>query len=302
MTEDFLIEALRSVQFDVPDLAQAEAFYTDVWGLTVAERDTDRLWLRGTGDDPYLLGLHAAEQAAIRDMTFRAASAQALDALARRLADAGVPLTTPLGAITDEPAGGMGLTFADPRGRTIRIVHDDRRAIAQPLRRDRPERLAHVNINSTDVDADVAMFETLLGFRLTDRSKMMGFVRTNSDHHSIVIAQAPVNTLNHVAFLLPDWEGVMVASGRLVDHGHPIAWGVGRHGPGDNVFAYFIDPFGFVVEHTAEVLQVDDRYRVGGPDDWTWAPGRTDQWGIAQPKSEACKAAQLAIPFARQAA
>ncbi|MEG3166253.1 VOC family protein [Sphingomonas sp. PB2P19] len=302
MTEDFLIEALRSVQFDVTDLAQAEAFYTDVWGLTVAERDTDRLWLRGTGDDPYLLGLHAAEQAAIRDMTFRAASAQALEALARRIADSGVPLTTPLGAITDEPAGGMGLTFADPRGRFIRIVHDDRRAIAEPLQRDRPERLAHVNINSTDVDADVAMFETLLGFRLTDRSKMMGFVRTNSDHHSIVIAQAPVNTLNHVAFLLPDWEGVMVASGRLIDHGHPIAWGVGRHGPGDNVFAYFIDPFGFVIEHTAEVLQVDDRYRVGSPDDWTWAPGRTDQWGIAPPKSDACKTAQLAIPFARQAA
>jgi catechol-2,3-dioxygenase len=297
MTDTFEIEALRSVQFEVPDLARAEAFYTDVWGLAVAERDTNSLWLRGTGDDPYLLGLHGADQAAIRDMTFRATSAQALETLAAGIGDAGMTVSTPLSAITDEPAGGIGLAFVDPRGRTIRIVHDDVRSTAVALQPDRPERLAHVNINSTDVDADVALFETMLGFKLTDRSKMMGFVRTNSDHHSIVIAQAPVNTLNHVAFLLPTWEGVMLASGRLIDHGHPIAWGVGRHGPGDNVFAYFVDPFGFVVEHTAEVLQVDDQYRIGGPEDWTWAPGRTDQWGIAPPKSEACKAAQLAVPF-----
>ena len=64
------------------------------------------------------------------------------------------------------------------------------------------------------------------------------------------------------------------------------------------MFTYFVDPFGIVVEHTAEVLEVDESYRVGGPQDWTWPPGRTDQWGIAPPKTAACKAAQLAVPFA----
>jgi catechol 2,3-dioxygenase len=202
----------------------------------------------------------------------------------------------------DGPAGGEGLTFLDPRGRTLRVVHGDSRPPAGALVADRPERLSHVNFNSNDIAADTALFEQILGFQLTDRSKMMAFVRTNSDHHSIVIAQAEVNTLNHVAFQLPTWEGVMRASGRLVDHGFPIGWGVGRHGPGDNVFAYFVDPSGFVVEHTSEMLQVDDSYRVGRPDDWTWPPGRTDHWGIAPPKSDACKAAQLAIPFAGQLA
>ena len=51
----------------------------------------------------------------------------------------------------------------------------------------------------------------------------------------------------------------------MIDAGFPIAWGVGRHGPGDNVFAYFIDPVGIVIEYTAEVLQVDDSYVVRGP-------------------------------------
>jgi len=85
----------------------------------------------------------------------------------------------------------------------------------------------------------------------------------------------------------------------MIDHGYPIGWGVGRHGPGNNIFAYFLDSADFVVEYTAEVLQVDNSYKVGGPDDWKWAPGRTDLWGIAPPKSDAVKKAQLAIKFAR---
>jgi catechol 2,3-dioxygenase len=197
----------------------------------------------------------------------------------------------------ESAGGGTGVVVADNQGRTLRIVHGASTRSADPPVRDRPTRLSHVNVNSTDTDAARAWYEAVLGFKLTDRSKIMAFVRCNSDHHCIVIADAPVNGLNHIAFMLPELEGVMMASGRMIDHGYPIGWGVGRHGPGDNVFAYFVDPFGIVVEHTAEVLQVDDSYRVGGPQDWTWPPGRTDQWGIAPPKSEAVKAAQLAIMF-----
>ena len=67
--------------------------------------------------------------------------------------------------------------------------------------------------------------------------------------------------------------------------------------PADNVFAYFLDPFGIVIEYTAEVLQVDETYRVGTPVDWTWPPGRTDHWGIGTPKGPAVQHAQTAIGF-----
>ena len=180
----------------------------------------------------------------------------------------------------------------------MRFVHGDHQhADAKPVA-DRPLRLAHVNLNSTDVDAATAFYENALGFRLTDRSKAMAFVRCNSDHHAVVISESPVNGLNHIAFLMPDLESVMRGSGRMIDAGFPIGWGVGRHGPGDNVFAYFIDPTGFVVEYTAEVLQVDDSYSVKGAEYWVWPPGRTDQWGIAPPKPDHVKAAQVAIPYA----
>jgi catechol 2,3-dioxygenase len=101
-----------------------------------------------------------------------------------------------------------------------------------------------------------------------------------------------------VAFLMPNLEAVMRGSGRMIDAGFPIAWGPGRHGPGDNVFAYFIDPVGIVIEYTAEVLQVDDNYVVRGPSQWAWPPGRTDHWGIAPAKADHVKAAQTAVPYA----
>jgi catechol 2,3-dioxygenase len=292
---DFPITGLRSVDVDVPDLAGAIDFYTAVWGLALADRGERTVWLRGTGTDPHLLALHAGDRAAIRSLTFRARPGADLAALGAAMVARGA---ASLPAPVDEQGGGTLLAVRDPRGRTIRLVQGDTPAAPLPPDPDRPERLAHVNVNSVDTDADCRFFVDALGFRLTDRSKMMGFVRTNDDHHSVVIADAPVNTLNHIAFQLPGWEGVMRAAGRMVDAGFPIGWGPGRHGPGNNVFAYFVDPFGFVIEHTADVLQVDDDYRAGGPGDWTWTPGRTDQWGIAPPKTPECKAAQLAIPFA----
>jgi catechol 2,3-dioxygenase len=127
----------------------------------------------------------------------------------------------------------------------------------------------------------------------------MAFLRCNADHHAVVLADSGIDGLNHVAYLMPEFDSVMCGSGRMIDHGYPIGWGVGRHGPGNNIFAYFLDSAGFVVEYTADVLQVDDSYKVGGPDDWKWPPGRTDRWGIAPPKSDAVKKAQLAIRFAR---
>ena len=293
----FPVTGLRSVDVVVPDLVAATAFYTDVWGLSVSDHGEDKVWLRGTGSDAQLLALHAGDAAAIASMTFRTAADADPDALAAAMIARGAQ---PLGKRhqADEPGGGTIVAVRDAQGRTIRLVHNDVPVAPLAADPDRPERLAHVNFNSDDVTRDAAFFTGALGFTLTDRSKMMAFVRTNSDHHSIVIADAPVNTLNHIAFQMADWEGVMRASGRMVDHHFPIGWGPGRHGPGNNVFAYFVDPFGFVVEYTADVLQVDDDYRVGRPQDWTWAPGRSDQWGIAPPKTVECKAAQLAIPFA----
>lgn len=102
---------------------------------------------------------------------------------------------------------------------------------------------------------DARFFTDALGLVLTDRSKMMAFVRTNDDYHWIAIADAAVSTLNHIAFQMPTLESVMRAAGRMVDHRFPIGWGPGGARTGRQPVHLFRRPvFGFVIEYTAEVL------------------------------------------------
>ncbi len=288
---------LRSVDLETPDLAVSERFYTEAWKLRVAARAPGSVWLRATGDDHHVLALHQGETTALLCVTLRASTRAHLDAIADRAVRWGCTTLKPIGPETD-PAGGMSVIVREPQGTALRIVHGDIRHGDGAEPANLPHRLSHVNVNAIDVNRSMEFYATVLGMVPTDRSKLMGFVRCNADHHAIVLADATVNGLNHIAFMLPDLESVMRGAGNLVDAGVPVAWGVGRHGPGNNVFAYFLDPFDVVVEYTAEVLQVDDSYVFRGPDEWSWPPGRTDHWGIAPPKPDRVKHAQVATPHA----
>ena len=253
--------------------------------------------MRGTGPAHHLLSLHASERAAIRNITFNARAAASLQAIADRCATVdGARVIAAIGP-SDDPAGGTALTIADGDGRVFRIVHGDRAHADAHESRDRPVRLAHAVLNSHDVAASQSFLERVLGFRLADRTRIMAFMNCNDDHHSIAFGDADNDALNHVAFLMPDLESVMRGGGRMRDAGYPIEWGPGRHGPGDNAFNYFVGPFDVVIEYTAGVEQIDDRYQARGPDDWKWPPGRVDQWGISAPPSARLKQAQRAIHF-----
>lgn len=293
---DFPVAALRSVEISTPDLATSVDFYARVWGLTVATEAQGKVYLAATGDDFHVLELKPSEKAELRKITFRVRSEEDLPRLLEKCRVAGCAVLKDIG-VADAPSGGQRFVIREQQGAVMEFVHGDRRKEPKTVA-NQVERLAHININSADIEALSTFYQQVLGFRQTDRSKTMAFLRCNDDHHAVVLANAPINGLNHIAFLMPDLESVMRGSGRVVDQGTPIGWGVGRHGPGDNVFAYFVDPAGVVIEYTAEVLQVDDSYRAKGPDEWVWPPGRTDHWGIAPPKSEACKKAQLAVGFA----
>ncbi len=292
------IESLRSVAFNVPDLAQAERFYTEVWHLEVAHRKEGALYLRGSGSDHHLLALYAGGEAPqIRQVTLRARSREALDAVAQAVPRAGGTLISAIAPLDKNPAGGTGLTLRDPHGRIFQVVHGDARRAEDPPQRDRPIRLTHAVLNSHAVDETKKFLEDALGFTLADRTGIMAFMNCAGDHHTIAIGITDNDALNHIAFLMPDFESVMRGGGRMKDAGFPIQWGPGRHGPGNNLFNYFIDPFGIVIEYTAEVEQVDESYQVRGPADWKWPPGRVDQWGISPPPGAQLKEAQRRVLF-----
>jgi catechol 2,3-dioxygenase-like lactoylglutathione lyase family enzyme len=291
------VAALRSVALNVPDLQEAEKFYTQIWHLSVVARTADALYLRGTGADHHLLALHQAPgPARIRNVTLRARSRAALDEVAQLAPQQGGRVLNPLDPVS-EPGGGTAVTLADADGRVFRLVWGDERHADAHEKKDHPVRLAHAVLNSHAVEVTRAFMEQVFDFSLSDRTRIMAFLRCNSDHHSIALGDTDNDALNHIAFLMPDLDSVMRGGGRMKDAGYGIQWGPGRHGPGDNAFNYFVGPFDVVIEYTAEVEQVDDSYQAGQPSDWTWPPGRIDQWGIGISPTTELKQAQKAILF-----
>lgn len=293
------IAALRSVALTVPDLAAAEAFYTETWRLAAADRAPGVVYLRGSGADHHLLALHQADGIPqLRLVTLRTRTAEALQAVAEAAVKAGGVVERGIHPASD-PAGGLTLTIRDRDGRRFELVHGDAlRTPDEPPPPDQPQRLAHAVLNAHDVPLAQGFLEQALGFVLADRTKIMAFMNCNDDHHSLALGDTDNDALNHIAFLMPTLDAVMRGGGRMNDKGLPSQWGPGRHGPGDNAFNYFIDPFGIVIEYTAEVEQIDDSYEVRGPAQWAWPPGRVDQWGISPPPSARLKEAQRAVLFA----
>ncbi len=292
--ESVRVSALHSVDLGVPDVAANAEFYSRIWKLDRIAEENGSVYLRGTGPAHHILALHERREPVILKATFQASDRQTVDALHAKAKGLGVDgLEDPAPVLA--PGGGYGFGFADREGRVLRVVADDDTHADAAEASDLPTKLSHVVFNSTDVEAATRYYSDVLGFKLSDRTRIMDFIRCNRDHHSIAFARAERSTLNHIAFEMPDLESVMRGAGRLRDNGYPIEWGVGRHGPGANVFAYFIGPDDVVIEYTGEVDQVDDDYPTGTPDDWTWPPGRVDRWGVSDPPSQRLHEAQRKI-------
>jgi len=254
---------LQSVELQVADVDKTADFFEQVWRLVPAGNGK----LRGTAGLPYIIGLEQGTPC-IRSITFCGTRAEI----------------------------GTEREVKGPDGETYRFVYESPVA---PLAadKDRPIELSHVVLNSKDAAAAERFAIEKLGFKLSDRTRHMHFVRCNSVHHCIAYARAGVSSLNHIAFDMQGIDSVMRGIGRMRDAGFAPVWGPGRHGPGNNVFGYFIGPHGGVIEYTAEVQRIGDDYKVGKSEDWGWPPGRTDQWGVSSRDNERIAAAERNYPW-----
>jgi 2,3-dihydroxy-p-cumate/2,3-dihydroxybenzoate 3,4-dioxygenase len=274
---------LRSVELELADVAQAADFLESVWGLAPAGRSGATRFFRGTGDHPYILSIAKSSGPAVAAITF--------SGTADEIAKLGKPNTS-----YDVPGGGKGFEIRGPEAQNYRFIIEESRAA--PLSdKDKPIQLTHAVINSVDVETSERFALEKLGFKVSDRTAHMRFLRCNRKHHCVAYAKSEFASLNHVAFEMHDLDAVMRGMTRLREAGFESVWGPGRHGPGNNVFGYFIAPYGGVVEYTAEVSEVGDDYKVGGPDDWKWPPGRMDHWGLSRKDMAKTSAAERVLRF-----
>jgi catechol 2,3-dioxygenase len=289
-----LIHSVGSIDLGVTDLHASKNFYTKTWCLSLVSEDDKAVLLRGSGTRHHILALHQRPRAEVLRLNFSAPDRRSVDLLYQKVSSASHTPPTPL----EEPAQGYGFAFKDLEGRTIRVIADQKTHIDRLNDPHQPTQLTHVVLNSPQRKKTIEYYSRLFDLRVIDETSFMTFLCASNDHHCIAVADHSLATLNHIAFETPSIDAVMRGVGRLRENGVTIEWGVGRHGPGNNVFAYFLGPNKEIIEYTSEVMKVDDHYPSGGPDDWGFPPGRSDHWGIMPGPSDAYKHAQSVIGFA----
>ena len=286
---------LRSVELQMPDRAGAVEFLTDLWGLMAAGTRGDTTYLRPTAARHYAIAVTQGPARAVVSATL-IGTRDEVEGVRKRAEKAGLKHGPWMNF--DEPGRGEGFYVAGPEGEPYRfVVERDPAPAALPSESARPIQVAHVVFNTRDREAASRVLTETLGFKLSDRTRVMNFLRCDDLHHVVAYADSKQATLNHIAFEMQDADAVMRGMGRLKDAGYASVWGPGRHGPGNNVFAYFVGPFGACIEYTAEIERVDDSYKTGTPDSWKWPPGRTDHWGIAGRDNDKLAASGDSFPY-----
>ena len=114
-----------------------------------------------------------------------------------------------------------------------------------------------------------------------DRGPTMSFIRcdrgpTPADHHTLAMALGPANRYVHSAYQVSDLDALAAGGEYLRERGYFRSWGIGRHIQGSQIFDYWRDPDGFLVEHFADGDMFDNTLEPG------WAPFTASglaQWG-----------------------
>lgn len=298
------VQDLAWLEFVKPDLERAEVF-AGAFGFATSVRTEHELHLRGTDEGAPCVIIRKGPRSAFLGPAFRAVESS--DVL--RLAEATGRRVTEL----PETLGGITVDLLDPSGLRVRVVsgtddlpalppqaphtlnfgHEARRtnATQRPLREPaRVQRLGHVVLQTTTYRQTLDWYLKHLGLIVSDflyypgqreRGPVMSFIRcdrgaTPADHHTLALALGPANRYVHSAYQVADLDALAAGGEYLHDHGYQRSWGIGRHVQGSQIFDYWRDPDGFLVEHFSDGDLFDCTLEPG------WAPMTASglaQWG-----------------------
>jgi hypothetical protein len=172
-------------------------------------------------------------------------------------------------------------------GHELRRINATQRPPGEPAR---VQRLGHVVLQSTKYVEALNWYLDNLGMIVSDflffpgqrsRGPAMSFIRcdrgsTPADHHTLAMALGPQNRYVHSAYQVCDIDALAMGGEYLAERGYFRSWGIGRHIQGSQLFDYWRDPDGFMVEHFTDGDMFDATLEPG------WAPFTASglaQWG-----------------------
>jgi 3,4-dihydroxy-9,10-secoandrosta-1,3,5(10)-triene-9,17-dione 4,5-dioxygenase len=276
-----LIRSLGYLRISSPDVAAWREFGVRMLGLTEGRGPEEgALYLR-MDDFPARLVIVPGARDGLLSSGWEVADAEALAAVGRALADAGIPVKA---AAPDELAArrvGEMLSFEDPAGNAIEVFCGaalEHRPAVSPYGNTfvtGAMGLGHVVLPVPGAaDAALAFYTEVLGFRLRDSMRMppeffggspgdapvwFRFLGCNRRHHSLALAPMPAEAgIVHLMIEVAALDDVGRALERCTRRGAPVSASLGRHANDLMVSFYVRTPGGFDIEYGTDGRLVDD--------------------------------------------
>lgn len=303
------VVGLAAVRFAKPDLAAAARFGAD-FGLLPAAQTATALYLRGHDGAHHCYVAERAPAPRFLGLSFTAAEAADLARLAA------LPGASPVTEIA-EPGGGRRVRLATPGGVTIDVIHGQAHVPPTPLRpplainsaaatprlnaaQRAPRgpaqvvRLGHAVLQTRHHARTLSWCLRHLGLIVSDYQALpdapasgpvIAFLRcdlgaTPADHHTLALAAGFAEAFEHAAFEVQDLDALALGGEHLRAGGWRRAWGIGRHILGSQLFDYWRDGDGVMLEHYAD----GDRFDASVPTATTpFGPTSLAQWGPPLP-------------------
>ena len=257
------LHRLTRIVIGVPDVEATAAYYRD-FGLT--ELGANRF---ATVDGGEQLAIARARQRRLLQLGIGVHDTDDLDRIGSRLDKLGIGYTrndTSMSVVDPNSSLTVVVEIADeikqqytPTPATNGPGRPDRANMRAPgidrVNPVRPRKLGHVVVGSIDQDASHRFFTDGLGFKITDHVPgLASFMRCSTDHHNVLVQQAPLNFLHHTAWEVDDVDEVGRGATAMLE-GHPErhVWGLGRHHLGSNFFWYLKDPAGNFSEYYSDI-------------------------------------------------
>lgn len=272
------VKRLGHATLSTPDLERQIAYFTDVVGLTLVEKEKDRAYF-ATATGQEAIAVERGEAGLLKRLAFQVAPGTDLGDVVTSLTKHGVKSERRRGI---SPGVADAVCFTDPKGTLIEVYAELALAAEDPRPAGfTPLKLGHVAYRCTDVQAIVRFYCDVLGFRVSDWiGDRFAFLRCGVDHHTVNFVVDPVPQLHHIAFEVKDWAEIHRSCDHLAKHGIRLVWGPGRHIVGHNIAAYHRNSDNVRVEFFCEMDQMKDE-DLGYFDPRPWhqdRPQRPKEW------------------------
>jgi catechol-2,3-dioxygenase len=272
------VTGLLYVGLEVPSLDVGEQFYRQ-FGLDAIER-ADSLVFRCLGREQDQLVLGEGPKKRLGYIAF-SVTPGSLPTFARHLEQRGIPLG-------NAPAGAAdgGIWLRDPEGTWVNL-RDEQPAAPRPFEAEaynignsydridkaqwlgvrdtaaRPRRLGHTLFFSADVFGMERFYVETLGLRVSDRiTNRASFLNCGTgDHHVFGFLPSSHRGLHHLSFEVSGIDEMAIGAQEMAAGGHSLAWGLGRHTIGSNIFHYIRDPWGSWSEYFTDIDQITDGWQ-----------------------------------------